>query len=175
MLKARPFYIILLLSLISILSCDRVKQKGRQVIDKARTELSEKKADLGDKIISHYDAYKPDTRFNKKRFQEFFGFVPTADVKELYCHADELSIDHSYQFSFICDTSTVTKIINGLKLAKADEPDNFGSGLWRSFPWWDSTSITTLKPYFRKGDHETYWYLWYDHTKGKAYYFEFDM
>jgi hypothetical protein len=57
---------ITLLSLVSILSCDRVKQNSRQVVDKAKTELSKKKADPGDKVIPHYDAYNPDTRFNKK-------------------------------------------------------------------------------------------------------------
>lgn len=175
MFKVRLFYIITLLFLVSMLSCDGVKQKSRQIVDKAKTELSEKKATLGDKVIPHYDSYNPDTRFNKKRFQEFFGFAPTADVKEIYCHGDEMGIDHDYQFSFICDTSTVAKIVNQLKLIKTDQPDNFSSGLWHGFPWWDSTSITTLKPYIKKGDHETFWYLWYDQTKSKVYYFEFDM
>jgi hypothetical protein len=175
MLKVRPFYITVWLLLICIYSCDRVKRKSQQAVDKAHAKIAEKKADIGDKLITRYDAYTPDTRFNKKRFQEFFGFAPTADVKELYCHADEMGIDHDYQFSFTCNTSTVTKIISKLALVKADQPDNFSSGLWHSFPWWDSTSISVSKPYFKKGDHETYWYLWYDHKKSKAYYFEFDM
>jgi hypothetical protein len=156
-------------------SCDRVTQKGKQVVNRAKLTLREQKADLGDKVIANYDAYKPDTRFNKKRFQEFFGFAPTADVKEIYCHADEMGIDHDYQFSFSCDTGTVVKIAGSLKLTKASKPDNFSSGLWHSFPWWDSTTIINLKPYFKKSEHETYWYLWYDKSKQKAYYFEFDM
>ncbi|MFL5740424.1 MAG: hypothetical protein ACJ75B_09425 [Flavisolibacter sp.] len=144
-------------------------------MEKAKAKLAEKKSGLTDKIIAHYDAYKPDTRFNNKRFLEFFGFAPTEDVKQLYCYADEIGIDNDYQFSFTCDTSTVAKITNNLKLSKADQPENFSSGLWHSFPWWDSTSITVLKPYYKKGDHEKYWYLWYDQAKSKAYYFEFDM
>jgi hypothetical protein len=86
-----------------------------------------------------------------------------------------MGIDHDYQFSFICDTSTVTTITGRLKLAKADRPDNFGSGLWHSFPWWDSTTITGLTPYLKKSEHQTYMYLWYDHAKSKAYFFEFDL
>ena len=123
MFKIRPFYITVWLLLICIYSCDRVKRKSQQAVDKAHAKITEKKADIGDKLITRYDAYTPDTRFNKKRFQEFFGFAPTADVKELYCHADEMGIDHDYQFSFTCDTSTVTKIISKLALVKADQPD----------------------------------------------------
>jgi hypothetical protein len=165
----------MLLLLFFLSSCERVKRKSQQAVDKAKAELAEKQADFGDKIINKYDAYNSDTRFNKKRFQEFFGFPPTADVKELYCHADEMGIDHNYQFSFICDTSTVTDIVRKLELVQAIQPDNSSSGLWHSFSWWDSATITALAPYFRKGAHETYWYLWYDQAKSKAYYFEFDM
>ena len=124
-----------MLLLICLFSCDRVKRKSQQSVVKVKEKLAEKKADLGDKLVTHYDAYRPDTRFNRIRFQDFFGFAPPADVKELYCFADETGIDHDYQFSFTCDTSTITKITNNLKLIKAHQPDNFSSGLWHSFPW----------------------------------------
>ncbi len=161
--------------ILSLFSCDKVKRKGHQAVNKAKTTLAEKKADIGDKIIARFDAYEPDTRFNKKRFYEFFSFYPTQDVKNIYCHADELGIDHDYQFAFNCDTATITKIISYLNLTKSEQPDNFSSGLWNDFPWWDSTKITTLKPYWTKGKHETYRYLWYDTSGQKAYYFTFDM
>lgn len=148
---------------------------GRPVIDEAKVTLAEKKANIADRIIARYDAYNPDTRFNKKRFHEHFGFAPTKDVSEIYCHADEMGIDHDYQFSFTCDTSTVTRIISNLRLTQASKPDDLGSGLWHSYPWWDSMTIAGLTPYFKKGEHQTYKYLWYDQVKGKAYYFEFDM
>jgi len=175
MLKVRPFYIITQLAFIAMLSCGRVKQKSLEVVDNTKTKLSEKKAALEDKLVPYYDAYNPDTKFNKKRFEEFFGFAPTADVTAIYCHADEMGIDHDYQFSFRCDTSTVSKIVNHLKLMKAERPDSFSRGLWHNFAWWDSTGIATLKPYVKKGDHDTFWYLWYAPAKSKAYYFEFDM
>lgn len=175
MLKNQPSYFALLLLLICIYSCDGLLRKGKRTVATARTKIAEKKSDLGDKIITRYDAYTPDTRFNKKRFREFFGFEPTADVKGIYCHADEMGIDHDYQFSFTCDTATITKITKTFKLIKANQPDNFSSGLWHSFPWWDSTGITVLKPYLKKGTHETYSYLWYDSNKSKAYYFSFDL
>jgi hypothetical protein len=175
MRKKHSIYLAVLLLLICIYSCEGILQKGKRRVVTARAKLAEKRSDLGDKIITRYDAYTPDTRFNKKRFQEVFGFEPTEDVKELYCHADKMGIDQDYQFSFNCDTATVTKITTTLKLTKVNQPDNYSSGLWHSFPWWDSTRITALHPYSKKGSHETYAYLWYDSTTSKAYYFMFDM
>lgn len=101
--------------ILTLYSCDKVKRKGYQTVDKAKATLSKKKDDIGDKIIARFDAHEPDTRFNKKRFSEFFGFYPTQDVKNIYCYADELGIDHDSQFAFNCDTETVTKIISFLK------------------------------------------------------------
>ncbi len=161
--------------ILTLFSCDKVKRKGYQVVDKTKTTLSKKKDDIGDKIIARFDAYEPDTKFNKKRFSEFFGFYPTQDVKNIYCHADELGIDHDYQFAFNCDTRTLKKIVSHLNLTKTEQPDNFSSGLWHNFPWWDSTKISTLKPYWKKSNHEIYSYLWYDTLDQKAYYFTFDM
>jgi hypothetical protein len=161
--------------LLALTSCDRIKRKGHQVVDKTKETLSEKKANLGDKIFAHFDPHHPDTKFNRKRFSEFFKFEPTADVKNIYCYADEMGIDHDYQFAFNCDTSTAKKIVSSLNLKLGEVMDNNSSNLWHNFPWWDSAKIETLKPFFRKGDHETYWYLWYDTSKQKAYYFEFDM
>lgn len=79
------------------------------------------------------------------------------------------------QFAFSCDTTTINKIVSKLSLRRGTLSDNYGSGLWHNFSWWDSAKIEKLKPYFKKGEHETYWYLWFDTSKQKAYYFEFDM
>ena len=163
------------LLLIGSFSCHGIRRKGDEVVNRAKQILAEKKADLSDKIIAHFNAFEPDTKFNKKRFEEFFGFYPTDDVKNLYCYADEIGIDHSYQFSFNCDTSAESKIIRNLGLVKQKLPDNFSCNLWRNFPWWDSTSISIMVPYEKKGAHETYWYLWYDSSKRKGYFFDFDM
>lgn len=175
MLKLLPALLLTCLFSLSTLSCNRIKRKGEEVVKQTRQSVAEKKADLEDKLIARFDAHQPDTKFNKKRFSEFFGFHPTEDVNNLYCHADEMGIDHDYQFAFNCDTATVSKIVSSLKLKKKDQPDNFSSGLWHNYQWWDSATIETLVPYHMKGEHERHWYLWYDSSKKKAYYFEFDM
>ncbi len=168
-------YILISILLVTFFSCNRIKRKGHEVYEQSKQSMNEKKANLEDKIIAHYNPYEPDTKFNKKRFTEFFMFAPTADVKNIYCYADEMGIDHDYQFSFNCDTTTINKIVSNLNLKQGQVPDNYGSGLWHDFPWWDSSRIEHLKPYFKIGPHETYWYLWFDITKQKAYYFSFDM
>ncbi len=159
---------------LALISCHRIKKESHKVVDKAKQEIAEKKSELSDKIIAHYDAYHPDTKFNKKRFSEFFMFNPTSDVKNIYCYADEMGIDHDYQFSFNCDTNTMNKIIFNLKL-KQRIIDNNGNGFWHKFPWWDSSKIERLKPFSKKGEHQSYSYLWYDTAEQKAYYFSFDM
>ncbi|MEO6549292.1 MAG: hypothetical protein ABIN94_14920 [Ferruginibacter sp.] len=136
--------------------------------------MSEKKNALVDKVIPTFDSFKPDTKFNKKRFEEFFGFAPTPDVKEIFCFGDQVGIDSKFLFSFKCDTSTKNKIVTNLHLTQADKPDNFSNGLWQSFLWWDSAKISTLNPYWMKGEHEYYRYLWFDQSKQTAYYIDFD-
>ncbi|MEX6690887.1 hypothetical protein QTN47_25485 [Danxiaibacter flavus] len=175
MFNFKPTYILTFTFLLTLLSCDRVKKESRSVADKVKHQVAEKKSDLNDKIIAHYDSYHPDTKFNKKRFSEFFMFDPTPDVKNIYCYADEMGIDHDYQFSFNCDTTTINKIVSNLNLKAGIVDDNNGSGLWHDFPWWDSSKIESLIPFSKKGEHETYWYLWYDRPTQKAYYFSFDM
>ena len=175
MFNLKAIHILILALSITILSCNRIKKESHRAIDKTKETIVENKDNIGDKIIARYDAYTPDTKYNKKRFTEFFKFEPTQDVKNIYCYADEMGIDQDYQFAFNCDISTVNKIVGHLQLIKANKPDNFSNGLWHNFGWWDSTKIVTLKPYWKKGEHEAYWYLWYDSSKQKVYYFMFDM
>ena len=128
-----------------------------------------------ERMLSHYDWKTPDTKDNKSHFREFFGFEPPSDVKNLYCYVDEFGIDAKYQFSFSCDTATVIRIIENLRLEKAEEPDNYSQNLWHPFPWWDRATIVSKKPYCRKIEQEQYWYLWFDRSKRTVYYFTFGM
>jgi hypothetical protein len=175
MVSFKHKYILIVIFLITILSCDKIKGKSHETINKSKQKIAEEKSALGDKIITHYDPYHPDTKFNKKRFSEFFLFNPTPDVKNIYCYADEMGIDHKYQFSFNCDVTTINKIISNLHLKSGIVDDNNGNDLWQDFSWWDSLKIKKLKPFSKKGNHEAYWYLWYDTLNTKAYYFSFDM
>ena len=111
----------------------------------------------------------------KRRFEEFFGFQPTKDVREIYCYADVLGIDHDYSFSFICSTTTVDKICKHLHLSNDSINQTDISGLFHEFEWWNTNKIKKLTPFWTEGDHQTYFYLWYDTLEHQAYYFEYDL
>ena len=144
-------------------------------MNKTKEKISEKKNEAVDKVVPTFDSYNPDTKFNKKRFEEFFDFAPTSDVKNIYCFDDQIGIDSKFIFSFKCDDSTKNRIVKHLNLTKSNKPDNYSSGLWQSFPWWDSAKIVTLNPYWSKSEKGYYKYLWFDKTKQMLYYIDFDM
>jgi hypothetical protein len=173
-MKQKKLFSFIVLTL-ALFSCGRLKNTGQEFVENSGQKIKDKGEQLTDKIIARYDADTADTKWNKLRFAEFFGFNPTPDVKNIYCYADEIGIDHDYTFSFNCDTSTVNKIVSYLELTQSDKPDNYGEGLQHDFKWWDKNKIQKIKPYLKKGDHQTFWYLWYDKNESKVYYFEFDM
>ena len=169
------YFFAFIISVLFLFSCNRIKKEVHKVASTTTKRIAERKSNLRDKIIAHYDPYHSDTKFNKKRFSEFFKFYPTPDIKNIFCYADEMGIDHSYQFSFTCDSSAINKIVTNLKLNRGVIDGNNGSGFWQNFPWWDSSKIEKLEPFSKKEEHESYSYLWYDSSNKKAYYFSFDM
>lgn len=160
--------------LLTFSFCNRIKRKGHEAARNVKQNVSERKEDFSDKIIAHYDPYHSDTKFNKKRFTEFFYFAPGADVTNIYCFADEMGIDHSYQFAFNCNLITADRIISNLQLKKNGTGEAHSPAITHDFPWWDIKQSTETA-FSKKGDHETYRFLWYDTLKQKAYYIEFDM
>ena len=168
-------YILLLTFYFTNTDCQRVKRKANDLVQKTKETANEKKSDLEDKIIARFDAYEPDTKFNKKRFSEFFGFYPPQDIKNIYCHADEMGIDHQYQFSFVASFTSINRIISNLALEKSNIPISNSTSFSKDFPWWDGNKLLKLPPYWKKGKHEVFTFLWYDSTTKKAYYNSYDM
>jgi hypothetical protein len=142
----------------ALISCERIKRKSD---------------DLSDKVVAEFDPIHPDTRFNKKRFTEFFGFSPTQDVTNLYCYSDELGIDASYYFSFKCNETTLQKITEDLKLTNDLTSVGLG-GFDLNYDWWDNDKIEAIRPLTRQ-DGSLYWYLWYDKENGQVYFLTFDI
>lgn len=157
------------------LSCDRIKNRGHFVLDKTKSHIRSGRDAAIDNVFPIFDSYQPDTKFNKKRFYDFFGFAPTPDVKNIYCFNDQIGIDSKFLFSFTCNENSVFSIVRHLNLTKSDKPDNSSIGLWQRFSWWDSTKIVTLNPYVRNDSSRFYIYLWYDKDQQKAWYIDFDM
>lgn len=169
-----PYFFCVIFSL-TVFTCGKVKKESKKLAVETGQKIKEKAKDAIDKMVPSYDAYKPDTKANKKRFKEFLGVEPTADVKNIVCIDDAIGIDATYKFSFQCDDSTIKKIAAKLLLVKTEKDNVTGLNLGPEVPWWDVGRIMNLEPYWKKGEHETYWYLWFDKIDKQAWFLTFDM
>ena len=171
----QTLYISTIIFTLTIVSCDRIKNKGQELADKTEEKVKDKSKDLVDKVAPHFDADRPDTKFNKERFTDFLKVELTPDIKNIYCFDDAIGIDADYMFSFNCDTTTARKIIEKLQLKLDKETTDYAFGLQHDFDWWDKKKIEKLDLYSWQGDHQYFKYFWYDKAEQKAYYFDFDM
>jgi hypothetical protein len=169
------FYISTTVFILTLVSCDRIRNKGQELADKSEKKLNTKSNDIVDKVIPRFDAYQPDTKYNKERFKDFLQVDLTEDIKNIYCFDDVIGIDADYMFSFNCKTTTAKKIIDKHKLKLDKETTDYAFGLQNDFDWWDKKKIEKLDLYSWQGEHQYFKYFWYDKTEQKAYYFDFDM
>ena len=65
------FYISTMIFILSLNSCDRIREKGQQLVGETEQKVKDKSKDIVDKVVPHFDAYKPDTKYNKQRFKDF--------------------------------------------------------------------------------------------------------
>lgn len=156
-------------------SCGRITDKGKELVDKVENKVRNTSNDLVDKVVPRFDPYNPDTKFNKERFKEFLKVELSPDVKRLYCFDDAVGIDADYMFSFKCDSTTASKIIQKHQLKRDKQTSDYAFGLQDDFTWWDKKRIEKLDLYSWQGEHGYFKYFWYDKTDCKAYYFEFDL
>ena len=103
------FYISTTVFILTLVSCDRIRNKGQELADKSEKKLNTKSNDIVDKVIPRFDAYQPDTKYNKERFKDFLQVDLTEDIKNIYCFDDVIGIDADYMFSFNCKTTTAKK------------------------------------------------------------------
>jgi len=160
-----------------LVSCGGIRQKGHEVITMAKTRVEAKKTGLLEKIQPDFNAYTPDTKANKKRFREFFGFTPGPDVSSLYCLNDDMFLAATYYFAFRCQDSTSKKIIDTKHLRQITDLRYFGGGMFLApLPWWDTTTLQTIKPFAKVVDSENvHWYFWYDRATARAFFFTYTM
>jgi hypothetical protein len=171
----QTIYISTIILVLTIVSCDRIKNKGQELADKTKERVEEKSKDLVDKVVPHFDAYKPDTKSNKERFTDFLKVDLSPDIKNIYCFDDEIGIDADYMFSFNCDSTTARKIIEKHMLKLDKTTTDYAFGLQDDFDWWDKAKISKLQLYSWKGEHQYFKYFWYDKAERQAYYFDFDL
>lgn len=168
--------------LLTLFSCDRIKRKGDDVVDKAKQaasgtkqKISDKTTHLIEKAFPTYDSYKADTENNKKRFKEHLQVDLTSDVKDIYTYGDFLGVDYKILIAFTCNKTTINKITEAKKMQLTTAKNDDGLLFLDEFGWWDKNKIEMLKPY-EMGKEQEYWqYLWYDATTGQAFYEEFSL
>ena len=157
------------------LSCNKVQQKGQALVDKASEKVQNKASALRDRIAPRFDAYTPDTRYNKARFKDFLQVELSPDIKNIYCHNDAIGIDADYQFSFNCKPNTAQRIIEKHQLTLDSLNTDFAFGLQDDFDWWDKQQIEKLDLYTWHDGDQYFKYFWYDSQQQKAYFFDFDL
>jgi len=161
-----------LISLVLITgSCARAKLKGEELVNQTK----EKSAELVDKVVPHFDADEPDTKFNLKRFDDFINVERTPDIKNIYCFDDAIGIDADYQFSFNCNSATAERIIKKHQLELNKITTDYAFGFQNDFKWWDKNKIEKLDLYSWNDGEQYFKYFWFDITEQKAYFFDFDM
>ena len=174
-------YILTIALLATLSSCDRLKRKGHETVDKtqekigeAKQNLRDKKDQLVEKVFRTYDNTKPDTEANKKRFKQHLQIDLPRDVKNIYAYGDFLGADYKVLISFICDKPTIESIIKKKNMVSTNETDG-GLLFGEDFFWWNKNKIDNIVPY-RYGKEYEYWeYLWYDEQTKTAYYEEFSL
>lgn len=175
-------FILTIAFFITLFSCDRLKRKGHDVVNKTKEKISgtkqkivDKKDQLVDKAFPTFDNGQPDTENNKKRFKEYLKVDLTNDVKNIYAYGDFLGADYKILISFSCNWATFNKIVNVKKMTISTEDNDEGLLFSEEFPWWNKKVIATIKP-FKAGKENEYWqYLWFDKKSKMAYYEEFSL
>jgi hypothetical protein len=153
-------YILTITITLTLFSCDRLKRKGHEVVDK---------------VFPTYDNGKPDTENNRKRFKEHLQVDLTDDVKNIYAYGDFLGIDYKVLIAFTCSQATIDKIIAVKKMHLTTTKDDDGLFFLDEFQWWDKNKIELLEPYKVGKDGEYWEYLWYDKKNKNAYYEEYSL
>lgn len=173
-LKKNSVYAVLCLLFI-LTSCHQMIGKTRAFGNNVREHVSITIDEIFDRVFPRFDAFHPDTKANKKRFDEFIKIQRTADIRQIYCYDDAIGIDADYMFSFHCSPKSAKKIIQQHHLIPDPSSSDFASGLQDDFPWWNKEKIATLERFSWKGEHEYFKYFWYDSLEKKGYFFDFDM
>jgi hypothetical protein len=171
----QAFYILTIMYYLTIVSCDSIQNKGKEIVNKTEEKVKAKSEELANKVVPQFDAYNADTKFNKERFKDFLQIELSSDVKNIYCFDDAIGIDADYMFSFNCFETTAKKIIEKHQLKLDKTITDYAFGLQHDFDWWNKEKIEKLDLYSFQGEHQHFKYFWYDKTEEKAYYFEFDM
>lgn len=163
-------------------SCNRLKKKGNDTLDKtkkvvsnAKEKVHRKANEFLDSVILKPSVDTPNTNRDNKCFKEcLLADIPT-DVKNINTYEDYFGADYKVLIAFTCNPSTIDKIVASKKMELTTKEDDNGLNFMAEFPWWDKRKIQSLKPY-KVGKEYEYWkYIWFDPKTKQAYYEEYSL
>lgn len=157
----RHYYYGLLLLVLP--GCAKVKHEVKSVL-----------VSTVDVVWPVFDSQTPDTKYNQQRFKHFAQVDITPDVKNIYCSADRIGIDATFQFSFNCNSQTAQRIIAANKLVAADSTVSGQNAIGIEYNWWNIAHINSMPRYYRI-ENDWHRYFWYDTASSTAWLLDFDM
>ena len=174
--------ILTLAFVVTLFSCNRLRRKGQETVDKTKEVVSDTKqkvikkaGELADEVILKPVIDTPNTERDKKRFREYLLTELSGDVTNIYSYGDFFGADYKILIAFACDQSTIDRIIATKKMQLTTIKDDDGLLFMDEFHWWEKDKIELLEPY-KVGKEYEYWkYLWYDPKTRQAFYEEFSL
>lgn len=169
------FWILSLLIPLLMYSCGRISNKGRELYDGAKHMAKDQAKATIDKVVPQFDPYIADSKFNRRRFEDYLQLKPGDSARNIYAYGDFLGIDYHVMLAFECDPSFAQKIIRTNELVLSAETDRKNLSYGTSFDWWPKEQLDALPQFIKGEDYKYYKILWVDSSAQKAYYLEFSL
>jgi hypothetical protein len=167
--------ILIIIYIVELVSCDRIRNKGEEIANKTENKIKSKSVEMSDKVFPIFDSEVPDTKFNKRRFEEYLEVEISEDVDSIYAFGDFLGADYKILFSFKCSPETIDEIVKRKGMAVSEKVNDGGLMFSDEFQWWDKGATERIQPYCKIDSTKSHFYLWYDSRRQKAYYEQFSL
>jgi hypothetical protein len=168
--KRKPLLVpgLLFFTVAAVLGVITAFQTAKKAYHKADEVLSDPRG-----VFVDYDHEHPDTRSNRKRFEDYLHVTINDSVKNVFCYADFLGADHTIQLAFTCDPATLQQIVSKNDLRKGSTGRLLMTT--QTFHWWDEEMIERIQPFQYVEKDALHKYLWFDTTSHRAFYLEFSL
>jgi len=179
-------YVLVLIIACTMLACNRVSDKGRELTGKVAKMAREKAMPVMDSVLSKlerrrrkYIGTTPDSTANRELYTDFFDASPTPDVKldtTFHVYSDYIGIDFTEQLSLQCSEETALRLMKQLQLRSATGKDLIAYGFRDDLYWWNADCLEKLDAWcLINEDKGSYQYAWYDQARHTFYYLNFSM
>ena len=122
-----------------------------------------------------YDSTRPDTKKNRKMFENMTGIKADRNIRKVYAYADYFpGIDPLFCLAFEATPEAVARIVKKKQLEKKDREKD--ALLWEpgcsphpSRSWWNAEERNKSDLYHKNDEkHREFYSLWHDPKTGKC-------